>query len=216
VTDLSVANYTPVAGLADGVWYWQVKAKSQTGNNSGYQAIPFVFTLDTVIPNIPFLLNPSDDSSVCDNTPLFVWTQSVGRIATPVTYTLQYCLSPSFSNPITIEGIAYYFYTMPDSMSLDDTTYYWRVEAVDMANNHSGYQAHSYRFRAFFLGDINRDGLLTVADVVYLINYLFKGGPVPDPLMRGDVNHDGKATIADGVFLVCYLFKGGPRPRCLW
>lgn len=229
VTDLSVANYTPVAGLADGVWYWHVKAKSQAGNESGYQVTPFVFTLDTGVPSIPVLLTPVDGSSDCDHTPTFAWTKSmilaggsgigsgtnrVGHIATIVTYTLQYCLNPSFANPITVADIAESIYTVPDSATLRDSSYYWRVEAVDLAGNHSGFQAYTCRFSLFVLGDVNKDHRLTVADVVYMINYLFKGGPVPDPLMRGDVNHDGKVTIADVVFLINYLFKGGPAPVC--
>jgi hypothetical protein len=229
VTDLSVASYTPVAGLADGVWYWHVKAKNQAGYESGYQVTPFMFTLDTSVPSIPVLLTPADGSFDCDHTPTFTWTKSmilaggsgkgtgtdqVGQIATTVAYTLQYCLSPSFANPITIAGIAESSYTVPDSAALRDSTYYWRVEAVDLANNHSGYQAYSCRFSIFFLGDVNKDHGLTVADVVYMINYLFKGGPAPDPMKRGDVNHDGRVTIGDAVFLVNYLFRGGPEPVC--
>jgi hypothetical protein len=170
--------------------------------------------IDCTAPAIPMLLRPADVSSTCDVTPLFVWTKCVDLMAPPVTYTLQYCFSPSFSNPITVEGIADTTYNVPDSIALDDTTYYWRVEAMDIANNHSGYQAYACRFSVFVLGDVNRDGSVTVADVVYLINYLFKGGPAPDPLMRGDVNHYGNVTVADAVFLINYLFKGGPAPTC--
>jgi hypothetical protein len=61
-------------------------------------------------------------------------------------------------------------------------------------------------------GDANSDGLVTVADVVFLVNYLFKGGPPPDPRWRGDANGDCKVTVADAVYLVAYLFKQGPKP----
>ncbi len=63
-------------------------------------------------------------------------------------------------------------------------------------------------------GDANADGSLTVADVVYLVNYLFKGGPVAKPYEAGEANCDGKVTISDVVYLVNYLFKGGPAPVC--
>jgi hypothetical protein len=53
-----------------------------------------------------------------------------------------------------------------------------------------------------------------VGDVVYLINYLFKGGSPPNPLIKGDANGDGKVSIADAVHLINYLFKGGPPPHC--
>jgi hypothetical protein len=65
------------------------------------------------------------------------------------------------------------------------------------------------------LGDPNSDGAINVADVIYLVNYLFKGGPVPLPISEsGDANCDGKVDVADVVYLVAYLFKGGPKPAC--
>jgi len=65
---------------------------------------------------------------------------------------------------------------------------------------------------SYLLGDANGDGVINSADVVYLINYLFKGGPAPDPLDAGDVNCDGEINSADVVYLIDYLFKGGPPP----
>jgi hypothetical protein len=64
----------------------------------------------------------------------------------------------------------------------------------------------------FIRGDANGDGVINSADVVYLINYLFKGGPPPEPLEAGDVNCDGIINSADVVYLINYLFKGGPPP----
>ena len=64
----------------------------------------------------------------------------------------------------------------------------------------------------YVCGDANSDSSATVSDVVYLINYLFKGGPAPDPIQKVDVNSDGKVTVSDVVYLINYLFKGGPSP----
>jgi uncharacterized repeat protein (TIGR01451 family) len=63
-------------------------------------------------------------------------------------------------------------------------------------------------------GDVNGDGKLSVADVIYLINYLFKGGPAPNPSSAADVNCDAKINVADVIYLINYLFKGGPAPAC--
>ncbi len=61
-------------------------------------------------------------------------------------------------------------------------------------------------------GDVNGDGEISLVDVVYLINYLFNGGPDPVPWESGDVNCDGEVNIPDVVYLINYLFKNGPPP----
>jgi len=61
-------------------------------------------------------------------------------------------------------------------------------------------------------GDVNRDGVIDIADVVYLINYLFIDGPAPEPLEAGDANCDGVVDIADVVYLINYLFIDGSPP----
>ena len=62
-------------------------------------------------------------------------------------------------------------------------------------------------------GNANRDNTVSVADVVSVINYLFKSGS-ESWLFMSDCNADGQVTITDAVYLINYLFKGGARPRC--
>ena len=64
-------------------------------------------------------------------------------------------------------------------------------------------------------GDVNSDGNVSLTDIVYLTNYLFKGGPRPHPMWRADVNWDCKVSLSDIVYLINYLFKSGPTlPGC--
>jgi hypothetical protein len=63
-------------------------------------------------------------------------------------------------------------------------------------------------------GDVNGDWNVDVGDVVYLINYLYKGGVSPDPLGSGDATCDSFIDVGDVVYLINYLFKGGPAPSC--
>jgi hypothetical protein len=58
-------------------------------------------------------------------------------------------------------------------------------------------------------GDCNSDGLVDLADVIFILNYLFKGGPNPDPFWAGDANSDSTVDLADAV----YLFRLGPPPH---
>ena len=64
----------------------------------------------------------------------------------------------------------------------------------------------------YFPGDANSDTQVTIADVVFIVNYLFNSGVAPDPVERGDANCDGEVKIEDAVYLVNYLFKGGSEP----
>jgi Dockerin type I domain len=59
-------------------------------------------------------------------------------------------------------------------------------------------------------GDVNGDGSVTVADVFYLINFLFASGPAP--ICGGDVNGDKVVTLADVFYLINFLFAAGPAP----
>jgi len=65
-----------------------------------------------------------------------------------------------------------------------------------------------------YCGDANGDSKVTVSDVVYLVNYLFKGGPAPDPIQKANVNCNDTVSVSDVVYLVNYLFKGGPKAHC--
>jgi hypothetical protein len=69
-------------------------------------------------------------------------------------------------------------------------------------------------FCGLYRGDVNQDGILDIADVVYMINYLYKSGPPPLPFPdQGDVNHDKVTDVSDIVYLLNFLFKSGPNIR---
>ena len=61
-------------------------------------------------------------------------------------------------------------------------------------------------------GDANGDDFANVADAVFLITYVFKGGPAPDPYCAADANGDNLADVADAVYLINYVFRSGPPP----
>ena len=107
---------------------------------------------------------------------------------------------------------------VPDS-SLPDTLTYINVYATlaqgdTLIREKKTLSGRLFIFGNIKYGDANADNKITVADVVYLISYLFKGGPPPSPLIKGDVNGSGKVTVADVVYLIGYLFKGGSTPHC--
>jgi hypothetical protein len=63
-------------------------------------------------------------------------------------------------------------------------------------------------------GNPNGDNDVNVGDAVFLLNYVFKGGPAPDPMELGDANCDGEVDVGDVVFLIAAAFRFGPQPEC--
>jgi len=63
-------------------------------------------------------------------------------------------------------------------------------------------------------GDIDHDGFPTlITDVVYLVDWMFTGGPEPPCVYEVDLDGDGEfPDMSDVVYLVSYLFQGGPAP----
>jgi hypothetical protein len=63
-------------------------------------------------------------------------------------------------------------------------------------------------------GDANGDGSVNVGDAVYIIAYVFKGGPAPTPYQTcsGDANCDCTVNVGDAVYIINYVFKQGPPP----
>lgn len=57
---------------------------------------------------------------------------------------------------------------------------------------------------------------INVADITYLVAFLFKGGTIPPCPEQGDVNAIGgpdlPIDVSDIIYLVDYLFRGGPQP----
>lgn len=64
----------------------------------------------------------------------------------------------------------------------------------------------------YICGDADGSDVITISDVVYLIAYIFAGGPAPSPVESGDADCSGIVTISDAVYLINYIFAGGPAP----
>jgi hypothetical protein len=70
-------------------------------------------------------------------------------------------------------------------------------------------------------GDVNGDWSIDVSDPVFLLNYLYSGGPAPVPVFcqaeipgnhNGDVNGDGAIDLSDCISLLLHLFSSGREP----
>ncbi|MDX9858074.1 MAG: hypothetical protein RBT76_09800 [candidate division Zixibacteria bacterium] len=65
-------------------------------------------------------------------------------------------------------------------------------------------------------GNVNGDaeGLVDLSDLIYLVNFLFLGGPPPPNMGNASVNCDANndVDLSDLIYLVNFLFLGGPEP----
>lgn len=62
-------------------------------------------------------------------------------------------------------------------------------------------------------GDVDMSGGIDIQDLVYLVTYMFNGGPQPWVLGACEMDGNGVGPdIADLVYLVTYMFGGGPPP----
>jgi hypothetical protein len=62
-------------------------------------------------------------------------------------------------------------------------------------------------------GDINHDGDVNAADIVYMTNFLYMNGtPPPGGYSVTDINCDSSIDLSDVIYLFNYLFNSGPPP----
>ena len=138
-------SYTHGAPLLDGSHTFEVKAVDKAGNESDLTA-SLTFTLDTVAPDIPALVQPRNATYVSDNIPFLEW--STPTDASTVHYQLQVASDSGFSSLVLYKKFlvaSRYTLTAGDALyhseALLDAKYYWRVKAIDNAGNESDWTA---------------------------------------------------------------------------
>jgi len=129
----------------------------------------------------------------------------------------------SAASPI-VSGIASLLIARGPSLTVDEIYDVVRYSAVtdlgwgsiDPPDYEYGYgRADAFRaMLAMARGDANNDGTVNNSDAVYIIDYIFKGGPEPKPDRRtADANCDADINIGDANYIINYIFKGGPAPQ---
>ncbi len=64
----------------------------------------------------------------------------------------------------------------------------------------------------YVCGDANGDEVVNVADLVWIISYVFGGGPESDPYLAADASCNGRVNIGDAGYIMDYVFMGGDVP----
>ncbi len=63
-------------------------------------------------------------------------------------------------------------------------------------------------------GDADHNARFNIADVTFMINRIFSGGPAPACNDEADANGTNSFNIADVTYSIARIFSGGPAPVC--
>jgi len=181
---------------------------TRNGNQDSYAA-RFVIPFDA-----PRLYYPEDSALIEEYQPIFKW--STNWHEDRVTYLLQVSTDQTFTT------IDYEYDDLPDNeyqipTAIGTDRLYWRVKAYRSDYGDSTPFSEIYTFiydgePPFDCGNADATGVVDIDDVVYLIAYVFQGGPEPIPLESGNVDCEGVIDIDDIVYLIQYIFQSGNPP----
>ncbi len=165
------------------------------------------YILTDINIEVPIPTMPADNETV-SVAPVFVWTASGGAVS----YNIQVATDFDFTNIIRDTSVP--SNSTAFAQPFDNGEYFWRVNASPASKTASAYSPRSrfVIYAPYMCGDANDDDGVNVGDAVYVIAYVFKGGPPPPFICQGDANGDGDVNVGDAVYLISYVFKGGPGP----
>jgi len=111
------------------------------------------FVMESDAPAKPTLTTPANGTRIGfigTQTPTFQWMAVTDPSG--VSYKLQIATDPGFASLVVpeISGLTEASYTLPKGQALPYGAYYWRVKAIDGAQNDSGWTA-GYSFQSGFL-----------------------------------------------------------------
>jgi len=202
----------PPYELEDGWWRGEIWALlfDSLGNSKADTIDLFILDINLFQA---LIVEPPNDTFLCGDVPMRVIALNPYEIS-EVTY--QYKHEDSTNWTDILNGTS----TEPPDfpiiwhiVDIPSGAYYLRAVAKDLSGIPDP-NPPTIRVSVYIGGDANGDGVVSSTDVLYLINYLFKGGSPPRPWEAGDVNGDEVINSADVVYLINYLFKGGPPPGC--
>ncbi|OGH59977.1 MAG: hypothetical protein A3G34_05850 [Candidatus Lindowbacteria bacterium RIFCSPLOWO2_12_FULL_62_27] len=120
-----------ITGLYNDTYYWRVRAIDDLGN-SGAFSTGRGFLIDTAIGQV-VLATPASYTMTTDSTPALTWTALTDSAGID-SYVVEVSASPAFaalSFADTVDGTK----AADTTAVLADSTYYWRVRAIDAVGN---------------------------------------------------------------------------------
>jgi hypothetical protein len=227
VTTSSTGNVASAANAGVGATYaWTVTGGTLTGGNN---TPSITFTAGATPGTLTINLTVTTSAGCSDAK-----SANVNRVLPVVTVT---SVSPNFGTvtggtivtvngtnfasgaTVTFGGTAATNVVVVSAIKITAKTPVHAAGAVNVTvtntDTSTGTLTNGYTYNAQVF-DPNNDGTIDPADIFYLINYLFLGGPAPHGpggVLSGDANGDGVVDPADIFYLINYLFLGGQKPN---
>lgn len=195
-------------------YYWRVRADDGFEDGPWSPRASFWVNSPNGLPPAFALVSPPDDSLSLTQQPTLVWRPTTDPdLHDAVTYRVIWANNPAFTGADSVTALTDTTYTFATPLPLG-AVYSWKIRACDQFGGVT--TSAVYDIRLQLPGDANSDNFVDVGDAVYIINFVFKGGPAPEPLTAGDANGDCTINVGDAVYIINYLFKGGdaPVPGC--
>lgn len=207
-TTTNSTNLSPSAGLADGSWYFRVKA-TDNASNVATSSISSVVIIDTTAPTTPG--TPTVGTAwTNDNTPTWTWTASAdsGVGLATIAYSIEWSQSASFAGLGGTAGIPdATTYTIPDGLNMSDGTWYFRVKAIDALGHESPWSSYGTARIDTAAPVITRNGPSSVT-TVQGVTYTDAGASANDgaegDISEAIVSHSNVNAAAPGTYIVTY------------
>ena len=199
------------------VW-WTVQADDSHGGRSAW-SVSECFWIDVVPepPTAPRADFPSDSSDLLlfEMLPVFSFRRSFDPDPfDTLYYRLEIANDSSFALVTEYDSLqgngTFIDFPLCDSLAYG-TEYFWRVVAFDKRGMTA--TSNEIRFWTWLPGDLDHSHQINIADLVFLVTYMFANGPPAEPAFVMDINGDCTAPdIADVIHLVQYMFSDGATP----
>ena len=127
--DANLGTSYTIPGMPDDEFFWRVRAINSANTYGPWSAV-WSFTVDTTPPDAPELVGPAEETRMTNRKFKLEWS----KVSDAARYELQIDTDPSFPIP-PIDVGKKTKYKAPSWLS--QSTYYWRVRAIDKAGNAS-------------------------------------------------------------------------------
>jgi hypothetical protein len=171
-------------------------------------SIVFYYTIESVSS-----IEPANGQTT-NLQPSFDWSELADDGNRAEAYHFQLDAYYDFRSPIyNVDDLIVPEITLAEPLGAD-SVFYWHFRAHDGTDWSEYSRTFAVYAVDFNCGDTNGDDDVNILDIVYLINYKYKSGPAPEPLISADVNNDSDINILDIVYLINYKYNNGPEPVC--